>query len=122
MNAEYGVVTRFWSAGRCRGCAQSHYPIRRRCPNCWNSDVEDVPILGEGVLESFTIVHRAADGRPVPYAIGWARFHSEGVRVFGPIQGVPSESIAVGQPVMMRRLDPADSGFVFSFVSARADR
>lgn len=78
-------------------CGAAHYPPRRVCPDCWGAAADEMP-LTNGVLETFTVVHRAPPGFRVPYAVGFARF-AEGVRVFGMVEIGELDHLTVGARV-----------------------
>ena len=69
------------TAGWCLSCGARHFPRRERCRACWSTDVEPVAIRSAGVLETFTVVHRAPPGFDPPYTLATAVFATEGVRV-----------------------------------------
>lgn len=60
-------TAQFWEAcndGRfvvqqCTDCGNERFYPAAVCPNCWNTEWEDVELDGNGTVESFTIVNRA---------------------------------------------------------------
>lgn len=72
----------FWEATRerrlliqlCRTCSRhQHYP-RVLCTGCGGSELDFVEASGQGVVDSFTVVHRApAAGFDPPYVVARVR-------------------------------------------------
>ncbi len=54
-------------AQECRSCGARFFDRRNACARCGRNDFKTVPVDGGGDLRSFTIVHRAAPGIPVPF-------------------------------------------------------
>ena len=103
-----GPFAPYWhamSAGRfelqrCRGCRHwIHFPDVR-CPRCRSTDLAFEPANGDGVVDTYTVVHRVfvpgfAD--EAPYAVGWIRLDQQpGLRVFADFVGVPRDRIRIG--------------------------
>ena len=57
-------------AQECVSCGARYFDRRNACASCSRSDFRVVEIVTEGVLRTFTIVHFAADGVPVPFVAG----------------------------------------------------
>ncbi len=55
-------------AWRCEGCGALYFDRRNGCARCFGDTFERTGLATEGTVRSFTIVHRAAPGVPVPYA------------------------------------------------------
>ncbi|WP_433360082.1 Zn-ribbon domain-containing OB-fold protein [Streptosporangium sp. CA-115845] len=82
MSAHDEVSEAFWDATRerrlvlqsCRACDhRQHYP-RLLCTSCGNTELEFAPISGLGVVDSFTVVHRApTPGMEPPYVVARVR-------------------------------------------------
>lgn len=82
-------------AGRCSNCGKIAFPRRAVCDRCAAvGDPDPTPLAPVGVLYSFSEIHVAPAGFPVPYAIGYVDF-PEDVRVLGQIEGTATE-LAVG--------------------------
>ncbi len=54
-------------AQQCRSCGARFFDRRNACARCGRNDFREIPVDGRGELKSFTIVHRAAPGIPVPF-------------------------------------------------------
>lgn len=54
-------------ARQCTNCGARYFDRRNACANCGGTDMAYVRIRNQGVLKSFTIVHRAAPGIAVPF-------------------------------------------------------
>jgi uncharacterized protein len=57
-------------AQECVSCGARYFDRRNACASCSGSDFGTAEIATEGVLRTFTIVHFAADGVPVPFVAG----------------------------------------------------
>lgn len=74
---------------------------------------ETVPVEGDGVVYSFTVIHPGAKTGQAPYALGYVDFPGP-VRIFGRLQGAPKP--AIGD---LYRPRPDESfGYVFEPVPA----
>ncbi|MFO7773758.1 MAG: OB-fold domain-containing protein [Dehalococcoidia bacterium] len=82
-------------ADMCNICGQIFFPIRERCLDCPNQDMEPVLLRGTCRLYTFTIVNMPTEHYDPPYAIGWVEF-PEGVRVFGQIEGWERQPLKIG--------------------------
>jgi uncharacterized OB-fold protein len=51
----------------CEACAARFFDRRNACANCGNTSFREAQLPRTGVLKSFTIVHVAAPGVPVPF-------------------------------------------------------
>ena len=94
------VSTPFWDATRehrytvqqCSACQHVQYPPKALCTGCGSmDDLTQVDSTGEGVVDTFSVIHRAprADVE-VPYTIARVRL-AEG-------------------PIVLSRLEPAEPG------------
>ena len=54
-------------ANQCADCGARYFDRRNACAKCGTTDFASVRVADEAVLRSFSIVHRAAPGIPVPY-------------------------------------------------------
>jgi len=54
-------------ANQCTNCGARFFNRRNGCANCGNLTFEKVELANEAVLETFSIVYRAAPTVPVPY-------------------------------------------------------
>jgi uncharacterized OB-fold protein len=94
---------------RCGGCGAIEVPPREFCPGCHARAWEPVPLRGDGVIASYTII-RVAPARhaaAAPYGIAVVRLR-EGVSLIGRVVDVPLDRLAIGMPVRFRPL--ADNG------------
>ena len=60
----------FLVAQECVVCAARYFDRRNACASCSTTEFRVVEIATEGVLRTFTIVHFAAEGVPVPFVAG----------------------------------------------------
>jgi uncharacterized OB-fold protein len=54
-------------AKACVSCGATYFDRRNACARCGRVEFASKALSGDGVVRSFTIVHRAAPGVPVPY-------------------------------------------------------
>jgi uncharacterized protein len=102
----------FWQAARdntfllqaCDACGKVSFYPRKRCSHCWSDKVTWRRACGEGVIASYTIVHRpghpafAAEG---PYAIALIDL-AEGPRMLSSIVDSSLDAVRVGAPVKLQ--------------------
>src|SRR5262249_19009637 len=90
---------------RCTACGEMAIPPREFCPSCGKRAWTIVPLGGEGVVDSFTVIRGAP--RPftadAPYAIAHVRL-TEGPGLLGRLVDVPLERVSVGLRVKFRPL------------------
>ena len=88
---------------RCRSCQRwIHFP-EPICPACGGSDLGFEPVSGQGVVETFSVIHRSfvpEFAERTPYAIAWIGLPEQpGLRVFGNVTGCDPEEVAIGMEV-----------------------
>ena len=99
----------YWEAARqgrlifqkCKGCGTVQFPPRHHCATCWEDDLDWSESSGNGVVESFTVVHRAplAELRDrVPYVVA-SILVEEGPRMLTNIVGEGALKVQVGDRV-----------------------
>ena len=93
---------------RCASCGRLLVPPRPVCPSCYGTDVEWVELSGEGVVESYTIIHVAPPRfqEEAPYIVAIVRLR-EGVRLPGRLVGAKPEDVKVGMPVKVEFVSEA---------------
>jgi uncharacterized OB-fold protein len=57
----------YLKAKACTSCGARFFDRRIACGNCGAQEFESARVRNQGVVTSFTIVHRAAPGIPAPY-------------------------------------------------------
>jgi uncharacterized OB-fold protein len=94
---------------RCTHCGELAIPPREFCPACGKRGWEPVPLAGEGVVDSFTVIRVAPRkfAAEAPYAVAHVRL-SEGVSLLGRVVDVPIDALAVGLRVRFRPLVSKD--------------
>lgn len=98
---------------RCRDCGAIQHYYRAFCAACWSTEVQDVPVSGEGrVWSHSTIWKNRAKGfaDEVPYVVAVVEL-AEGVRVFGNIDA-PPEDVAIDLRVRLKFVDTG-AGWTF---------
>jgi len=96
----------FWDAAaegrflikRCNGCKQAHWYPRAICPFCFSEDTVWEESPGEGVIYTYSVMHRSPTG---PYAIGYVTLN-EGPAVMTNFVGVAPDGLSIGQRVKVR--------------------
>jgi uncharacterized protein len=102
----------FWQGARdntfllqaCDACGKVSFYPRKRCPHCWSDALVSRAASGDGVIASYTIVHRpghpsfAEDG---PYVIALIDL-AEGPRILSSIVDCPVDAVSVGAPVRIQ--------------------
>jgi uncharacterized OB-fold protein len=80
---------------RCTRCAAIQHPPRRLCTTCGVVDAHTwIQASGAGVLDSYTVVHRAPrPDLPVPYTVARVRL-VEGPILLTTLIGVPDDASA----------------------------
>ena len=73
---------------RCAGCSAVQHPPRQVCIHCGRTDALSLTeAAGTGVVDSYTVVHRApAADLEVPYVVGRVRL-DEGVLLLSRLEG-----------------------------------
>jgi uncharacterized OB-fold protein len=86
---------------RCTSCGRRVHLPEAACPWCGGDGLVFEPVSGEGVVHTFTVVHRSFApgyrGRE-PYVMAWVDL-PEGVRAFGHVVECAPEDVRVGMPV-----------------------
>jgi len=83
---------------RCKNCDYVAFPKRVVCPSCISKDsMKDIELSRTGKLDTFSILHVAAPGFSVPYAVGYVNL-PEGPRIFSMIT-YAGESLEIGDEV-----------------------
>ena len=118
----------YWTSGRsgalrlarCRDCRYWINPPSPVCPSCLSRHVADEPVSGRGTLWTYTVnMHPWSGAFPVPWPAGLVELvEQDGLRILGPIVGVPPEEIAIG---MELTLDFEQRGDVYVPVFVRGD-
>ena len=88
---------------RCRACGSVFFPPKGGCPNCLREDtLESIPIGRRGRISSFSILHVAPPGFPVPHVQAMIRL-DEGPLVFSLLKDVSPEpnAVAIGDAVRL---------------------
>jgi uncharacterized OB-fold protein len=112
----------FWDAARegrfllprCKACEKPFWYPRKTCPHCFSSDVELVESPGEGVIYTYSVMHRSPSG---PYAIGYVTL-DEGPAMLTNFVDVAPEDLKIGMRVKLRFQPTAGGPPVPVFVPA----
>ena len=89
-------------ANECEGCGALYFDRRNACARCGGLSFTKRPLGTEGVVRSFTIVHRAAPGVPAPFVSAVVDLEGGG-SVKADIVGIEPtpEHISLGQAVRL---------------------
>jgi uncharacterized OB-fold protein len=87
-------------ANACRSCGALYFDRRNACARCGRREFGRRPLATAGVLRSFTIIHRAAPGVPVPYVSSVVELDGGGVVKANLLDaGTDPDKIELGMPV-----------------------
>lgn len=76
-----------------------HFPPKGACPNCLvNNTLEEIKMGKEGVIRSYSILHVAPSGFPIPHIQAMIKL-DEGPLIFSILNVDVSNEIRIGQPV-----------------------
>jgi uncharacterized OB-fold protein len=103
----------FWDAAaegrflikRCTACDKPFWYPRNLCPFCMSAETEWVESPGEGVIYTYSVMHRSPTG---PYAIGYVTL-DEGPAVMTNFVDVAPDGLAIGMRVRVR-FQPTEGG------------
>ena len=103
----------FWDAAaegrflikRCNDCGQAHWFPRALCPFCFSDETVWEESPGEGVIYSYSVMHRSPSG---PYAIGYVTL-KEGPAVLTNFVDVAPDGLSIGQKVKVK-FQPTENG------------
>jgi uncharacterized OB-fold protein len=103
----------FWDAAtegrflikRCNACGKPHWYPRTLCPYCFSADTVWEESPGEGVIYTYSIMHRSPTG---PYVIAYVNLN-EGPAVLTNLVDVDPKTLAIGQKVKVK-FQPTEGG------------
>jgi uncharacterized OB-fold protein len=103
----------FWDAAaegrfmikRCTGCHKAFWYPRAMCPFCMSADTVWEESPGEGVIYTYSVMHRSPTG---PYAIGYVTLN-EGPAVLTNFVDVAPDGLAIGMKVKVK-FQPTEGG------------
>ena len=103
----------FWDAAaegrflikRCTACGEAHWYPRALCPFCFSEKTVWEESPGEGVIYSYSVMHRSPSG---PYAIGYVTLN-EGPAVLTNFVDVAPDGLSIGQKVKVK-FQPTENG------------
>ena len=103
----------FWDAAaegrflikRCNDCGEAHWYPRALCPFCFSEKTEWEESPGEGVIYTYSVMHRSPSG---PYAIGYVTLN-EGPAVLTNFVDVAPDGLSIGQKVKVK-FQPPENG------------
>jgi uncharacterized OB-fold protein len=80
---------------QCKKCGYVAFPKRTVCPACvTNGSMVDIELSPRGKVDTFSTLHVAPPGFPVPYTVGYVSL-PEGPRIFSILSG-SGEAIDIG--------------------------
>ncbi len=86
----------------CSSCGAVYFDRRNACARCSGRSFERRALAKTGVLRSYSIVHRAAPGVPVPYVSTVVELDGGGVVKANLVDGgTDPEKIELGMPVRL---------------------
>jgi len=104
-------------ATKCKKCGMLNFPPAADCPNCYSSDIEWLPLSGEGEIETFThvIVKPQSFQEYEPYTIAIAKL-KDGVKVLAWLTGTSIENIKVGMKVKLQAKIHQEKTLTYEFI------
>ena len=90
---------------RCTACGEAHWYPRALCPFCFSEKTVWEESPGEGVIYSYSVMHRSPSG---PYAIGYVTL-AEGPAVLTNFVDVAPDGLSIGQKVKVK-FQPTENG------------
>ncbi|BAB59276.1 hypothetical protein in ferredoxin oxidoreductase operon [Thermoplasma volcanium GSS1] len=123
-----GQLSRFWResehryrllGSKCGNCGTVYFPPREVCPTCHRDSIgkmKDIELSGDGVIESFTVVHEAPPrfSRQRPYILALIKTE-EGPMLTGQIVDADPDEVEIGKKVhaVFRRMgEDGESGVI----------
>ena len=102
---------------RCSTCKAYHHPRRILCTHCNTSEFDWVQASGNGIVYTFSTVHRAP--RPefdadLPYTVGLIELE-EGIYFFSRILPPPGKEVSIGAQVKLTFRETGPSGRLPAF-------
>lgn len=96
---------------RCETCGRHVFYPRALCPHCYAEQLVWVTASGDGVIYSYTVVHRAFGpfAAQTPYVVALVEL-TEGVRMLTRIVGSEAEAIRIGAAVRVTFEEVAPGG------------
>jgi uncharacterized OB-fold protein len=89
-------------ANACEACGALFFDRRNACARCGKRQFAPKELAGTGVLRSFTIIHRAAPGVPVPYVSSVVELDGGGVVKANLLDaGTDADKIDLGMQVKL---------------------
>lgn len=107
-----GRLIKFWEGlaqgkvhyTKCKKCSESYYPPQADCPKCLGSDMDWLPLSGEGTVVTFTLATLKPQGfthYTDPYTIAVAET-PEGVKVLGWLEGTEPPKVGMAVKITSR--------------------
>jgi uncharacterized OB-fold protein len=96
----------------CDGCGATYFDRRNACASCGGTSFGSSDVATEGEVRSFTIVHHAAPGIPVPFVA--AIVDCDGTPARGNVINTPPdpEHVALGMKVRLATYSLGERGGV----------
>ena len=89
-------------AQQCRACGARFFDRRNACARCSGLEFDATPLERTGELRSFSVVHRAGPGTPVPYVSSVVDLDGGGVAKGNLINAPPDPAhISLGMRVRL---------------------
>lgn len=114
----------FWRAAaeghlllrKCDDCSSVIWYPRAFCPDCGSLSTSWTEASGDGVVYSFTVVHRSPGlfEQSVPYVVAYVEL-AEGPRVLTNVVDCDPSEVQIGQPVRVVFHDTGKGSAVYRF-------
>ncbi|MBW2084217.1 MAG: Zn-ribbon domain-containing OB-fold protein [Deltaproteobacteria bacterium] len=103
---------------KCLKCGAISFPPMAVCRECSSSEFDRIPLKGEGLIKTFTVIRVAPEGRKPPYVIVMVEL-TEGPYVMGNLEGVDPDKAGMGLIGKKVRMGtPKEQGDVYSLGEA----
>ena len=76
---------------RCKSCGAVIFPPQGLCRECGSRDLEEKPLTGEGVIQTFTVIRVPPEGMKAPYIVVMVKLR-EGAWALGRLVGMDPEA------------------------------
>jgi uncharacterized OB-fold protein len=103
---------------KCKSCGVVFSPPSMLCRECDSEDVEVTEVKGEGVIDTYTVIHVAPLGyeKEAPYIVARAKM-DEGFIMVGRLVDIAPEKVAIGAKIKVGFIE-RPNGLMITFKPA----
>jgi len=88
------------TATRCKSCGRIYFPPLQRCLECYERDMEEIELSGNGKLYTYTVIRMPVAHYKPPFALAWVEL-PEGVRVFTQLKNWENTELQIGMDMKL---------------------